>query len=91
MMMTAKIHHYLIMFDRSAGKQVSIIDFVDSKKAIEAYNKAEEAHQDEPHMDIVLLGSDSVETLQKTHANYFPQTKPDDILNAFAGLDLRFA
>ena len=91
MMMNEKIHHYLIMFDRSAGKQISIRDFADSKKAIEAYNKAEEAHQDEPHMDIVLLGSDSVETLQKTHVNYFSETKVDDNLNAFVGLEFRFA
>ena len=68
---TGKIVYFLIRFDRAAGKQVDLQEFANSNEAVAAYTSEEEKYVDEPHMDIVLLGSSSIETVQKTHGNYF--------------------
>ena len=68
---TGKIVYFLIRFDRDAGKQVDLREFADSNEAVAAYTSEEEKYVDDPHMDIVLLGSSSIETVQKTHGNYF--------------------
>lgn len=48
------------------------------------YEEIEEFYRDSPHMDIVLEGSDSIETVKITHANYFDGSARDqyaDVLN----------
>lgn len=39
--------------------------------------EAERFYWDEPWMDVILLGADSLETLRSTHANWFPDWEPD--------------
>ncbi len=68
---TGKIVYFLIRFDRAEGRQVDLQEFTDSTKAVAAYTSEEEKYVDVPHMDIVLLGSSSIETVKKTHGNYF--------------------
>ena len=68
---TGKIVYFLILFDRAEGRQVDLREFADSNEAVAAYTSEEEKYVDEPHMDIVLLGSSSIEIVQKTHGNYF--------------------
>ncbi len=65
------ITHFLIVFDRDAGKQLDLIRFQDFKEAIEAYNRVEDEYADRPRIDVVLLGADSVETIRFTHSSYF--------------------
>jgi glucose dehydrogenase len=70
-MMTA-IQNFILVFDRRAGELVAKIEFgTHVKAAVDEYERLEEKHRNEPHMDIVLVGSDSIETVQITHANYF--------------------
>ena len=66
-----KVIFFLIRFDRALGKQVELQEFTDNKQAVAAYTSEEEKYVNQPHMDIVLLGSTSIETVQKTHPNYF--------------------
>jgi hypothetical protein len=42
-----------------------------SDEAVEAYAKKEVECRDMPLIDIVLVGSDSLDTVKLTHANYF--------------------
>ncbi|MCY3850156.1 MAG: hypothetical protein OXF75_05060 [Acidimicrobiaceae bacterium] len=66
-----KIVYFLILFDRDVGEQVGLWEFTDSTAAVAAYTAEEEKYVSQPHMDIVLLGSSNIETVQKTHGNYF--------------------
>ena len=66
-----KVIYFLIRFDRAEGNQVELREFTDNKQAVAAYTAEEEKYVNQPHMDIVLLGSTSIETVQKTHGNYF--------------------
>ena len=68
---TGKIVYFLIRFDRAEGRQVDLQEFTDSNEAVAAYTSEEERYVDQPQMDIVLLGSTSIETVKKTHGNYF--------------------
>jgi hypothetical protein len=55
---------------------------------VTAYNEAEEAHRDDPYLEVVPLGSDSRETLEGPHSSYF-EVSDKHIGRALAELGLR--
>lgn len=66
------IQHFLLVFDHRRGELVEERHFGhDSQTALAAYSKAEQEHRNDPMMEIVLIGSDSIETVRLTHANYY--------------------
>lgn len=70
-----KINHFLLVFDHEAGELVEQIDFgSESAKAVREYTAKEREYQERKNFEIVLVGSDSIETVKMTHANYFDNT-----------------
>ncbi len=70
--MSKGIQHFLIVFDHSEGKIVELVKFgEDSNSAVAAYSAKEKELENRKLVEIVLIGSDSLETVQLTHANYF--------------------
>lgn len=66
------IQHFLLVFNHEAGKLVDQRDFgTNVDEAVQEYTALEREYQDSPMMDIVLVGSDSIDTVRLTHANYF--------------------
>lgn len=66
------IQHFILVFDRRAGHLLEQLPFGTRRaEAVAKYEEIEEFYRDSPHMDIVLVGSDSIETVKVTHANYF--------------------
>ena len=66
------IKNFLLVFDRKQGRLVQQDDFgADVDTAIAEYQRLEREHRDDPTYDIVLVGSDSIETVKVTHASYF--------------------
>jgi len=70
-MSQAQINHFLVVYDIANG-----LAHVDSFKrdyeaALVAYAEAEELHRHDANVEVVLLGSDSIETLERTHSSYF--------------------
>lgn len=63
--------HFLLVYDRDQQKLVAQQPFTDSKEAVDAYERMEERHRDDRQMEIVLVGADSIETVMRTHGNYF--------------------
>lgn len=77
-MSNAKIQHFILVFDRHQGHLVDQLNFGSkAKEAVEKYEELEELYRHEPYMDIVLVGSDSIETVKVTHANYFDGSARD--------------
>lgn len=73
--MSSSINHFLLVFDHEQGHLVSEQDFgSDAAAALQAYSDLERKHQDDRMIEIVLIGSDSIETVRLTHANYFDGT-----------------
>jgi len=66
------IQHFLLVFDHERGELVRTEEFgEDSESAVAAYARTEEEYRDQPRIEIVLIGSDSLETVRLTHGNYF--------------------
>lgn len=68
------IKHFLLIYDHEIGKLLDVLEYgSDSDAALKRYGELEAEHRDEPKMDIVLVGSDSLETIKVTHRNYFSE------------------
>lgn len=67
-----KIQHFLLVFDHAKGQLVQEEHFrEDGASALAAYAAKEEEHSGDRNIEIVLIGSDSIETVRLTHANYY--------------------
>ena len=66
------IQHFLLVFDHQKGKLIHEESFgTHSQRALDAYQMMEMQYRDNLYIDIVLIGSDSLETVKLTHANYY--------------------
>ena len=63
--------HFLLVYDLKQHRLVDVKTFTDANEATAAYGRAELAHLDDRDTEIVLVGSDSIETVKKTHGHYF--------------------
>lgn len=70
-MAVTEIKHFLVIYDIANG--LAHVDAFgdDYDAALAAYAEAEEAHRRDDRVEVVLLGSDSLETLERTHSSYF--------------------
>lgn len=85
-MTSSKINHFLLVFDHSRAELIGLEEFgTNAKAAMKAYADKEREHLDSSDsIEIVLIGSDSLETVQLTHANYFDGTVA--VSKYFAGI-----
>ena len=65
------IVHWLLIYDLDDQRLVSQQRFSDALKAAAAYAEAEETHLRDSNVEIVLVGADSIETIEQTHGSYF--------------------
>jgi hypothetical protein len=65
------LEHFLLLYDRAAGKVQIRGVFTDAAEAAAAYEQLEREHKNDQNLEIVLVGSDSIETVKLTHGNYF--------------------
>lgn len=72
----AAIQHFILVFDHSKGRLTGApLEFgADSERALARYSALEHEFRENTNMDIVLIGSDSLDTVKVTHANYFDGT-----------------
>ncbi|WP_280407100.1 hypothetical protein [Nocardia brasiliensis] len=80
------MEHFLLVFDHSKAELVSLLEFgSDTKRAMSEYARLERQHLNtDDNIEIVLIGSDSLETVKVTHANYFDGTVA--VSKYFAGI-----
>jgi len=66
------LRHFLIIYDHKSGKlRAPPKVYDDASAALAAYSEKEREHQSDKDLEIVLIGSDSLATVKRTHANYF--------------------
>lgn len=63
--------HFLLVFDQRRGELREQHELSDPDEAVRAYGAKEREYEGEAGVDVVLIGSDSLETVKVTHANYF--------------------
>lgn len=87
-MALSPLKHFLIVFDRRTGKQLEVTEYQNLDVALAAYEQAEAERRDDKMIDIVLVGSDSLDTVRVTHASYFREgitaSNVEDYLRQFA-------
>ena len=76
---------FLITFDHDTRKQISMEEFRNTAQALKAYGEREERYRDNPRVEVVLLGAESIGAIKVTHSNYFDDTA-DAIGNMLASL-----
>ena len=59
------------VYDLTQRRLIEVQELTDAKKAPEACGRAEMAHLGDRDTEIVLVGSDSIETVKKTHGRDF--------------------
>lgn len=70
-MSPADIKNFLVIYD-IAEQSADVQPFgSDYDAALAAYESAEREHRGDPNVEVVLFGSDSEETLERTHGSYF--------------------
>lgn len=65
------INHFLVVYDLAEGLARVERFGTDYEAALTAYAKAEQDFENRDTYDIVLLGADSIETIERTHSSYF--------------------
>jgi hypothetical protein len=65
------MQHYLLIYDRRAGKIIRHRHFRTSAPALAARFDAEREFHDNPDIEVVVLGAESWEALSRTHSRYF--------------------
>ncbi|WP_269509473.1 hypothetical protein [Corynebacterium faecium] len=64
-----KMKHFLIVFNRKTGER-QITEYADSREAIRQRLDEEQSNEN-PDVEIVVIGSPSLEDLKVTHSRYF--------------------
>lgn len=80
------LNHFLLVFDHAKAQLLDLQDFgVDVRRAMAEYARLEREHlKNADSIEIVLIGSDSLDTVKVTHANYFDGTVA--VSKYFAGI-----
>ena len=65
------LFHFLLVYDLDEQRLVSKDQFDDAAVAATAYAELEQRHRGDRNLEIVLVGADSIETIESTHGNYF--------------------
>ena len=70
--------HFLLVYNGPLRVLERSERFEDVEAALAAYAQAEDDYRGRKDVEVVLLGSDSLETLKRTHGHYFESpTEPD--------------
>ena len=87
--------YFLVVYDSDSRSLVEMPEYNASKAgaALEAYFQKEQEYKDRPYIEVVLLGSRSIEDVKVTHARYFGEIPDDGGLEQIRsmGQSLRFA
>jgi hypothetical protein len=76
------IKHFLVTRDVTRH-ETTVVEFgTDYEAAQHAYQEAEQSARGLPHLDVVLLSADSLETIKQTHSSYFEPKSLDALLPA---------
>jgi hypothetical protein len=69
--MVAAMRHYLVIYNRRAGKIIRHRRYLKPDQALTARFEAEREHRDDPDIEIVVLSAGSWTAVQQTHSRYF--------------------
>jgi hypothetical protein len=77
------MQHFLLVYDVRESKLVEEPrTFDDAAEATAAYEACEREHLGDDHLQIVLVASDSLDTVRVTHGNFFERADFDELVRS---------
>lgn len=77
------MHHFLLVYSYDEGRLIEQDEFLDPDAAAAAYTEKERQYRDSSRLEIVLVGSDSIETIMRTHGHYFTGIDDETLFSDF--------
>jgi hypothetical protein len=74
-----RLVHFLLVYNGPRRVLERCTRFDDVDAALVAYAQAEDEFRNAPGIEVVLLGSDSLATLKRTHGHYFEAASEPDL------------
>lgn len=73
----SKLVHFILIFNRLSGQLIKNELFDDANMAADQLSIDEHRYADDENIEVLLISSDSVDTLKKTHGHYFTGASKD--------------
>lgn len=73
MAMDRGLLHFLLIYDGAQGRLRHLREFAQHQReaAVAAYEEAEKRYTTDDNVQVVLIAADSLETVQRTHSNFW--------------------
>lgn len=80
------LQHFLLIYDVEKGSLIGPpTKFSKARQATDAYAAAEQQYRDDSSIQVVLVASDSIESVMVTHSNFFVRESIGDVLRELLG------
>jgi len=76
--------YFLLVYDAAAGSLRGCEEYLHAETAMKDFATLEAEHQNDDDVQVLLLTSDSIDTLRATHGHYFADSQSDDALAVLA-------
>lgn len=77
------LYQFLIVYNAATQRLISAENLgPDTDRAIARYAECEQKYRGDDDMQIVLIGSDSIATIKRTHGHYFGTTDPAEFFES---------
>lgn len=83
----SEFKQFLLIMNRRTNELDTTEFDADSPDAVDAYDRAAEEFSGEPDVEVLLVGSDSLETVRKTHSTWFPDYVRPTLEDILARMD----
>lgn len=81
----SSMKHFILVFDHRTDELVFQTEFdADVRAATEKYKELEVKYRDQMSIDVLLVGSDSIDSVRITHSGYFSGFSAGKIESALA-------
>jgi len=73
------LHQFLLIYNVATQRLIRANDLGDNTTgAVSEYAACERQYRGNKDIEVVLIGSDSLETIKKTHGHYFGEVDPNE-------------
>lgn len=78
--------HFILIYDHQQQRLVDQLEFgTRGQDAAQKYAEIEQQYRDREGIEIVLVGADSIDTIQRTHSHYFSDSAAEPFSELLAG------
>jgi hypothetical protein len=77
------LHQFLIIYNARSQRLIQAINLGDNTTAaVASYSECEQKYRGNEDIEVVLIGSDSLDTIKQTHGHYFGNVDPQEFFRS---------